>query len=212
MPIENIAVIKVTPQIKFSNRVSPVNLPSCEHKATGKAAFSISRENKDSGVINMEVEFGDLFFRTAGTAWLPGWGPIRRIGNGSSIFDYRLRELDCEINTLEKCHQRLKEHGRPNIKLTDLYLCTNETGEKRAGACLGDWGSPLFLIKNESYMVQVGIFVARPAYQFHCGDRDDQVVVYMNVSRYVGWIHRRISGCGNHRFLPTVPPTTSGEG
>ena len=38
---ENIAVVKVTPQIKFSNRVTSINLPSCEEevpvvKAEGK--------------------------------------------------------------------------------------------------------------------------------------------------------------------------------
>ena len=143
-------------------------------------------------------------FRTTGTAWVPGWGPLRRLNNGSSVRDYRLREVDTEINTLEKCNQRLIEHGRPNIKLTDLYLCTNETGRK--GVCIGDEGSPLFLIKNESYMVQVGIFISRPAYQFFCSDKPYQVAVYMNVAKYVGWIHRRISGCGNHPFLPTLRP------
>ena len=111
-----------------------------------------------------------------------------------------MKEIDIEINTLEKCNQRLEEQGR-DIKLTDLYLCTNETDGK--GACLGDFGSPLFLIKNESYMVQVGMFTLKPTYQFRC-DLQDQVVVYAKLSKYVGWIHRRVSGCGNHPFHPTI--------
>ena len=87
--------------------------------------------------------------------------------------------------------------GRPYIQLTDLYICTNETNGK--GSCIGDMGCPLFLLKNESYMIQVGITSFLPAYQFKCGTHN-MVYVYMNVSNYVGWIHRRISGCGNHPF------------
>ena len=46
--------------------------------------------------------------RIAGTAWVPGWGRGKLIGNGSAERDYQLKEIDIEINTLEKCHQRLK--------------------------------------------------------------------------------------------------------
>ena len=118
-------------------------------------------------------------------------------GNMTSYPRHRLEEIETEINTIQKCNQRLKEVGRPNVQLTDLYMCTNETNGR--GACIGDQGCPLFLIKNESYMVQVGIMSFRPAYQFLCGT-ENQVSVYTRVSKYVGWIHRRISGCGNHPF------------
>ena len=117
--------------------------------------------------------------------------------NTSGYPRHRLYEIDTEINTLQKCNERLKEVGRPYINLTDLYMCTNETNGK--GNCNGDMGCPLFLIKNESYTVQVGITSFLPAYQFPCGAHN-QVYVYMNVAKYVGWIHRRITGCGNHPF------------
>ena len=135
-----------------------------------------------------------------GTAWIAGWGERGPYGNTSGV-NFRMVEADNEINTNEKCNARLKEVGRPYIKLTDLFMCTNETNGK--GACPGDMGVPLFLIKNESYMVQVGIYNTHPAYQFPCGEHN-QVGVYMRISKYVGWIHRRISGCGNHPFNPAT--------
>ena len=119
------------------------------------------------------------------------------MGNMSAPEHNQMMEIDTEINTNQKCNQRLKEVGRPYINLTDSYLCTNETNGK--GACYGDYGCPLFSIKNEYNMVQIGIWSFRPAYQFHCGEHN-QVAVYIRVSKYVGWIHRRISGCGNHPF------------
>ena len=40
--VENLAVVKVTPQIKFSNRVTSINLPSCEEEVPlGKATLHI---------------------------------------------------------------------------------------------------------------------------------------------------------------------------
>ena len=146
---------------------------------------------------------------TAGTGWIAGWGyrnervtATVNISRASDDFRFlsndRPREIDTELSTIEKCNQRFAEIGLSH-RVTNLYLCTLE--KKGKGICWGDRGAPLFLIKDGSHMVQVGIAGTRPNFREPCGS-ENQVTTFTRVSKYVGWIHRRISGCGNHPVHP----------
>ena len=100
--------------------------------------------------------------------------------------------------TNEECDKYVKTL-RPYYEITKLITCTRYVD--RMGWCVGDNGAPLFMIKNESYMVQVGIASVRVKYDTSCAP-DGHMALYTRVSEYLGWIHRRISGCGNHPFHP----------
>ena len=129
---------------------------------------------------------------TAGAGWIAGWG-----SQPPSVF--RLTEVSNPIVTNEECDAWLKKFVDPDVGITKLITCTRYP--KRKGWCWGDYGAPLFLIKNESYMVQVGIASARPKFKTYCAPEGD-MALHTRVSEYLGWIHRRISGCGNHPFHP----------
>ena len=144
----------------------------------------------------MPTEDYKVGFNLIGTAWIASWG-ARYPSKNESVRNYRLTEIDIPIIALDECNERLKTQGNAKLQVTDLTLCTLEGGIK--GVCFLDWGAPLFLIKNESYMVQVGIFSFVPKQPSKCGT-ENRVDIFTRVSRYLGWIHRRISSCGNHRF------------
>ena len=131
-----------------------------------------------------------------GLGWIPGFGDrAKGIGGNSQPTD-RLYEAQNPIVTNQECNKWL-EDTKFGLRVTNLLTCTRQVD--KMGWCWYDYGSPLFLIKNESYMVQVGIASIRPLYGAPCG-YDGHMTVYTRVSRYLGWIHRRISGCGNHPF------------
>ena len=134
-----------------------------------------------------------------GTGWIAGRG--FRNPQENDTYNYvpnnNLTEIHSPIVTNEECNQWLKKFGRPNYQVSKLITCTRQ--ERNSGWCWNDQGAPLFLIKNESYMVQVGIASVRPAYSAPCGV-DGYMTLYTRVSEYLGWIHRRISSCGNHPF------------
>ena len=136
-------------------------------------------------------------FNALGTGWIPGFGE-QSDGSpgGGAIATGRLYEVQNPIVTNEECNKWL-EYVKIGLRVTNLLTCTRQID--KMGWCWRDWGSPLFLIKNESYMVQVGIASIRPFYGRPCG-QDGHMTVYTRVSKYLGWIHRRITGCGNHRF------------
>ena len=128
--------------------------------------------------------------------WIPGWGhkgqePGPNINN-------EMKEVELPVVTNEECNKWLEDSRYPGGRVNDLQICTRNP--KGKGWCLFDGGAPLFLIKNESYMIQIGLasvraFTARPP----CG-QEGFMSVYTRISKYLGWIHRRISGCGNHPF------------
>ena len=132
-----------------------------------------------------------------GTAWVAGWGQYSSVPNEPYVPIDKLMEVHNPIITIDECNKRIHDGGFKDIWLTDLAICTRD--DENMGVCWYDWGAPLFLIKNESYMVQIGIFNVRPLYFLKCG-REGNVATYTRVSKYLGWIHRRISGCGNHHF------------
>ena len=130
---------------------------------------------------------------TVGTAWIAGWGDTPNVS--------RLTEVSTPIVTNEECTAWIRQlfPSYKNLTLTKLITCTRYA--EQTGLCCGDWGAPLFIVKNESYVVQVGIASVRPYYSSYCGFEGD-MTLYTRVSEYLGWIHRRISGCGNHPFHP----------
>ena len=125
-----------------------------------------------------------------GTGWIAGW----------SYGDVRLKEVYNPLVTNEECDKWLKTI-RPWYEITKLAFCSRYVDGM--GWCQGDYGVPLFLIKNESYMVQIGIASVRPFYSASCA-RDGHMAMYTRVLEYLGWIHRRISNCGNHPFHPVT--------
>ena len=114
-----------------------------------------------------------------------------------------MREIHVPIVTNEECNKWLKDLKFGEY-VNDLQMCTRQVDGM--SWCWHDWGGPLFLIKNASYMVQVGITSLRPfraGVAFACG-QDGFMTVNTRVSKYLGWIHRRISGCGNYPFRKVI--------
>ena len=148
----------------------------------------------------MKSQVHSITFYITGTGWVASWGI--RDEPGSSARNHRLMEVDNPIITLEECNKFIHETGKTRVTVTDLAMCIRD--EPGKGVCWFDWGAALLLIMNESYMVQVGIFSVRPIYQERCGSAHGNVAVFTRVSRYLGWIHRRISGCGNHHFITEI--------
>ena len=113
-----------------------------------------------------------------------------------------MREVHIPIVNNEECNKWLKDMKYGQY-VNELQMCTRQV--QGMIWCWGDYGSPLFLIKNESYTVQVGITSIRPfaTAAFSCGQnwQEGFMTVNTRVSKYLGWIHRRISGCGNHPWF-----------
>ena len=82
-----------------------------------------------------------------------------------------------------------------NLTIAPIHqICTKTVNGTHAAS--GDSGGPIFQLREKgniySGYVQLGIASRLLAY--------DKYVSYQDVADYVGWIHRRISGCGNHPF------------
>ena len=75
----------------------------------------------------------------------------------------------------------------PPTPADEKLLCTRQDG---GGVCFGDSGSPLYVWTNNVTWTQVGIASAATGCNHGVG-------IFVKISHYVGWIHRRISGCGN---------------
>ena len=82
-------------------------------------------------------------------------------------------------------------------------LCSfnNET----SGPCDGDMGAPLFIWRDngadgkQMTLVQVGVAVGTVG----AGVRQnctESAFIYTDLAYYAGWIHRRVSGCGNFPY------------
>ena len=117
-----------------------------------------------------------------------GWGdaddhdPFRRPS---------LREGKVHLVPLDECKKAQEEEEQKPVVLKN-QLCTSiKNGGAAPGG--GDSGSPMFQLRVK-YKVESGYFllglVSRPAGRHH--------EVYTKVADFAGWIHRRISGCGNH--------------
>ena len=82
-----------------------------------------------------------------------------------------------------------------DVSKTKHAICTRH--ENGTHAAHGDSGGPIFQLKEKgnihSGYVQLGVANG------YTGPME-KFVFYADVAPYVGWIHRRISGCGNHPF------------
>ena len=67
------------------------------------------------------------------------------------------------------------------------------------GPCGGDAGAPAFLVKNGT-RTQIGHAAGtNGATDGICGGPNGtRGFLYVDYAPFVGWIHRRISGCGNY--------------
>ena len=91
---------------------------------------------------------------------------------------------------LDVCRKILEEEEDKPVVLKN-QLCTSDKDGAAPGP--GDSGSPLFQLREKD-KIESGYFllglVTGPAGHDH--------ELYTKVADYAGWIHRRISGCGNH--------------
>ena len=66
-----------------------------------------------------------------------------------------------------------------------------------SGPCGGDAGAPVFLInEKDGSRSQVGHAVGLSGASY--GRCDNRSFNYVDLAPFAGWIHRRISGCGNY--------------
>ena len=77
----------------------------------------------------------------------------------------------------------------PPSRASELILCTRK--DVIGGVCHGDSGSPLYVwTKNVSWTQWGTVSGGTSCFDGHG--------LFTKISYYVGWIHRRISGCGNY--------------
>ena len=103
-----------------------------------------------------------------------------------------LREARTLLVPVDECKKAREQ--QLNVTIIPLHqICTRNVDGMRADH--GDSGGPIFqlLEKNNGHSgyVQMGV-VSSAAGNTH--------VLYTDVSHFVGWLHRRVSGCGNHPF------------
>ena len=79
--------------------------------------------------------------------------------------------------------------------ITRFTLCSPSMGVR--GPCTGDAGGPLYLI-NEQDGIRTQVGHATGAQAEIGGECDYKTYTYTDLSPFLGWIHRRISGCGNY--------------
>ena len=114
---------------------------------------------------------------------------MTELGSKSSV----LREAKTLLVPLVECKKAREEQvgGRPVFPVHQI--CTRHIEGMHAG--LGDSGGPIFQLaekgKISSGYVQLGLVSSRAG---------NTHIFYTKISSFVGWIHRRISGCGNHPF------------
>ena len=101
-----------------------------------------------------------------------------------------LREGQVRLVPLDEC-KKAKEAERNLTLVFKNQLCTsNKDGASPGG---GDSGSPMFQLREKG-KIESGYFLLGLV----TGPAGDHHELYTKVADYVGWIHRRISGCGNH--------------
>ena len=120
-------------------------------------------ERRTVGKYGLNQSILNIFIQFTGTGWVARWGQYSNEPNETYVAIDKLMEIHDPIITVDECNKRIRDQGFKEVTDTDLLTSTREENNK--GVCRGDWGSPLFLIKNESYMVQVGIFSVSSVFQ-----------------------------------------------
>ena len=121
-----------------------------------------------------------------------GWGE-----SDEPRFTSKLMEGPLRLVPFEECRV-------PN-KTIKYQLCTRNVNDTNAGH--GDSGGPLFQLREKgnphSGYVQLGITNWKGE-----GEVPNHYVYWADAAAYAGWIHRRISGCGNHPFSKLLTNNT----
>ena len=194
----DISLARVEPAIKFGPRVRPTNIPTCQRSPT--PGNVISHLGKLSSLITdlcgkTSIRGDDMTERLiAGThLTLVGYGITKNYAR------YNYSQVPTKANvTLLTYEQCLKQYcpscTRPSF--TKYTLCsTNTVGV--SGPCGGDAGAPVFLInEKDGTHSQVGHAVGTSGASY--GRCDNRSFLYVDLAPFAGWIHRRISGCGNN--------------
>ena len=133
-----------------------------------------------------------IYFRV-GEVIKTGWG-ADFYENGKPLqFPKVLKKLKTKVVTDEECRKSTDE-----LEIPHHSMCSFQDGES---TCAGDSGGPVFKLINNLTLIQVGLnsgFVT-DTYENIC---HKQISVSTKISPFVGWIHRRIQGCGNYPLRP----------
>ena len=136
--------------------------------------------------------------REAETAVI-GWG-VSDVPGGPTP---ALREAKTLLVPLDECKKAREEYYNVTVVLR-YQICTRHVDGMRANNA--DSGGPIFQLKEKDNIhkgyVQLGIVSTRAGANH---------VLYTEVSHFVGWIHRRVSGCGNHPFNNRYFSNDTGE-
>ena len=148
---------------------------------------------------SLTIKEGCIFYCDLVDAWAAGWGSYLFFYGQRHNHSDVLRKTKLKTLSREKCIE--EDYG---LKVHKYTFCTGRGN----GPCWEDTGAPL-MVKDEKSgrYVQIGLVSARetpsPTDMINC---NESVVYYTAVSYYVGWIHRRISGCGNFPVHPLFRP------
>ena len=106
------------------------------------------------------------------------------------------RKGEIETVSFEECKEFLCE-GRecPNFDVSRFVFCSSNA-EGLVGPCNIDPGAPVFLIRHDGAHILTGIGAGTSGGQH--GICNNGTFLYMDLAPFVGWIHRRISHCGNY--------------
>ena len=102
-----------------------------------------------------------------------------------------------EVQTLpfKECQKSLCGGIECDFDIPKSVLCSsNEDG--LVGPCNADPGAPVFFIKEDGAHILVGHTVGTVG--GGPGRCNNNTYLYTDLAPFVGWIHRRISDCGNY--------------
>ena len=118
-----------------------------------------------------------------------GWGANFSEPGKPHQFPKVLKKLYTKTVSDEECRKSTDE-----IEIPRTSMCSFQDGES---TCPGDSGGPVYKLINNITLIQVGLnagFVT-DTYENIC---HKEISVSTKISPFVGWIHRRIQGCGNY--------------
>ena len=102
-----------------------------------------------------------------------------------------------EITTISfaECKKSLCGGRDCNVDVKNVVICSSNK-EGLSGPCAGDAGAPAFFIREDGAHVLAGIAAGTVGGAF--GICNNGTFLFADLAPFVGWIHRRISHCGNY--------------
>ncbi|XP_027697964.1 LOW QUALITY PROTEIN: probable threonine protease PRSS50 [Vombatus ursinus] len=162
---DDVALLKLSQELKYNNSISPVCLPS--------------------PIFDLKV---------GSFCWLTGWGQTNISSSEGKAQSRKtpivngLREAEIQVMSNDECDSRYHEISEvPSIVriITPSMLCSDYS--RGRGFCLGDDGSPL-VCKVDGTWFQAGIV----SWTLGCAEKDTPGV-YSRVSEYALWINKEIA-------------------